>query len=366
MLYYLHQLEHIWGPFRLFRYITFRGSMALFTALLWGLFVGPKIFSALRRAKVKDVGRDASIIGHLAALHASKKQIPTMGGLAILSGVFFSSLLWLRPNIYSYSALFAGLWMGVVGMIDDGLKLKRQNTRGLSGYWKLFAQGLTTIILLFLLLGTPHCNATLHQVYLPFCKIPLWATLPTAMLFLYWFLVISGTSNAFNLTDGIDGLATICSLTVLFTYTIFTYVTSHIVFAHYLHLPYLPGVEELTVLCLTIAGAGIAFLWFNTYPAEIFMGDTGSLAIGTWIGCIALMSHQAITLILVGFVFVVETLSVILQRTSRRLFHRRIFKMSPLHHHFELSHIPESKIVIRFWIVSLLCAFVGLLSLKLR
>ena len=366
MLYYLHHLEHFFGPLRLFRYVTFRGSMALMTALLWGIFIGPKIFAILRRAKIKDVVRDASIIKDLAVLHEQKKQIPTMGGLAILSGVCVSCLLWLKPNLYGYCVLLTGLFLGLVGAIDDGLKLKQQNTRGLSGRRKLAAQALATVFVLWVLLHTTGIEEHVRQLYVPFLKNPLWTNMPFIALALFWFLVIAGTSNALNLTDGLDGLAVGCTLPVLLTYTVFAYVTGHIHLARYLNLPYLNGVEELSILCLAIVGACIAFLWFNAYPATIIMGDTGSLAIGGWIGCIALMTHQAFTLVLVGLVFVIEALSVILQVFSYKTFHKRCFKMSPIHHHFELSGIAEPKIVIRFWIVSLLCALLGLMTLKLR
>ena len=366
MLYYLHQLEQFFGPLRLFRYVTFRGMMALVTALLWGIFVGRKIFAALRRAKASDMVRDASVIRDLAALHEPKKQIPTMGGLAILSGVFVSCLLWLKPNVYSGCALLTGICFGFIGMIDDRLKLKHRNTRGLSGWQKLTAQAVIIAFVLFALLHTTGTCDRVRQLYIPFLKVPLWSSLPIITLFLFWFLVISGTGNAFNLTDGIDGLAIGCALPVLLTYTVFAYVTSNVNLAHYLNLPYLHGAEELSVLCLAVVGAGTAFLWFNAYPAEVFMGDTGSLAVGGWIGCIALMTHQAFTLVIVGLVFVVETLSVMLQVFSYKTFHRRCFKMSPIHHHFELCGIAEPKIVVRFWIVSLLCALFGLMTLKLR
>ena len=366
MLYYLHQLEHFFGPLRLFRYVTFRAGMALITALLWGIFIGPKIFAILRRAKIKDVVRDASVIKDLAALHEQKKQIPTMGGLAILSGVCISCLLWLKPNVYGCCALLTGLFLGLVGAIDDGLKLKQQNTRGLSGRRKLATQALATVFVLWILLHTTNVGEHVRQLYVPFLKNPLWTNMPFIALAIFWFLVIAGTSNALNLTDGLDGLAVGCTLPVLLTYTVFAYVTGHIHLARYLNLPYLNGVEELSILCLAIVGACIAFLWFNAYPATIIMGDTGSLAVGGWIGCIALMTHQAFTLVLVGLVFVIEALSVILQVFSYKTFHKRCFKMSPIHHHFELSGIAEPKIVIRFWIVSLLCALLGLMTLKLR
>ena len=366
MLYYLCHFESFYGPLRLFRYVTFRGVMALLTALFWGMYIGPKIFRQLQKWDLKDVERSADEVRDLSRLHQHKAKIPTMGGIVIVSGVLLASLLWLKMNVYSYGALFSGIVLSCIGMVDDGLKIRFKNTRGIASYWKWLIQGSVVLILLCCLLSIPGVSGKIDSLYIPFCKQPIFTTLPAVALFFYWFFVFAGTSNALNLTDGIDGLAIGCSLPVLLTYSIFSYVTGNIVLSHYLHLPYLNGVEELTVLCLAITGAGIAFLWYNACPAEIFMGDTGSLALGAWIGCVALMTQQAFTLIIVGFVFVLEALSVILQVTSFKLFRRRCFKMSPLHHHFELSGVPESKLVIRFWIISLLCALLGLITLKLR
>ncbi len=366
MLYYLCLLENIWGPFRLFHYVTFRGIMALLTALIFMLGVGPKVFKWLQLKKFKDIVRDKKDIKDLAVLHAHKKETPTMGGLVIIGSVVLACLFWIRINVYAYGALFVGLALGGIGLIDDLLKLKYKNSKGIASHWKWFMQGLATFIVLYVLLKTPGVGTKIDALYLTFFKHPICTTLPAALLFLYWFFVIAGTSNALNLTDGIDGLAIGCSLTVAVTYAVFSYVTGHIVLSHYLQLPYLNGVEELTVLCLAIVGAGVGFLWYNAYPAEIFMGDTGSLALGGWIGCIALMTQQAFTLIIVGFVFFVEALSVIIQVISYKLFKQRCLKMSPLHHHFELMKIPESKIIVRFWIVSFLCALLGIMTLKLR
>lgn len=366
MLYYLCLLEDVWGPFRLFHYVTFRGIMALLTALFFILGIGPKVFAWLRLKKIKDIVRDEKDIKDLASLHAHKKQVPTMGGIVIIGAIVLASLLWIRVNVYAYGALFVGLALGGVGFIDDLLKLKYKNSKGVASHWKWLVQGLATFIVLYFLLSTPGVSTKIDALYLTFLKHPVLTSLPASLLFLYWFLVIAGTSNALNLTDGIDGLAIGCSLTVAITYAIFAYVTGNIILSHYLHLPYLNGVEELSVLCLAIVGASVGFLWYNAYPAEIFMGDTGSLALGGWIGCIALMTQQAFTLIIVGFIFFIEALSVILQVTSYKLFKHRCFKMSPLHHHFELMKIPESKIIVRFWIVSFLCALLGLMTLKLR
>lgn len=366
MLYYLCHLENYWGPFRLFRYVTFRSILALIIALVFVLLVGPKIFAWLRKKNCRDVVRDASQIRELSAMHADKKNTTTMGGISIVGAVVLAVLLCAHYNCYCVGALLAGLALASIGVIDDWLKIRYRNSRGLNSCWKWLVQGLVAWLLLFFLLQRVESSWEIDKIYVPFLKDPLCCNVPFVLLFLFWFMVLSGTSNAINLTDGIDGLAVGCSITVVLTYSIFAYVTGHIVLAKYLHLTYLNGVEELTVLCFSILGACIGFLWYNAHPAEVFMGDTGSLALGAWIGCVALMCQQAFTLVIVGGVFVVEALSVILQVASFKMFKRRIFKMSPLHHHFELMQIPESKIIVRFWIVSLLCALGGILTLKLR
>lgn len=340
--------------------------MAFLTALLWLFVVGPKIFRWLKKKKCEDVLRTAEEVREIAHLHAGKANVPTMGGLAIVSGVVVASLLWLRFNCYSLCTLATGLLLALVGICDDWQKIRYRNSRGLKCHWKWLAQGVATLVILYFLLKEPHIGPKIDGLYAPFLKHPLCYSLPPACLFLYWFSVLAGTSNAMNLTDGIDGLAVGCCITVILTYAVFAYVAGNVQLSHYLHLTYLPDVGELCVLCFAIAGACIGFLWFNAHPAEIFMGDTGSLSLGAWLGCVALMTQQSLTLILVGLVFVLEALSVILQVLSFKLCKKRIFKMSPIHHHFELMGIPESKIIVRFWIVSLLCALFGLLSLKLR
>ena len=362
MFFYLCHLEEFFGPFRLFRYVTFRGIMALITALLILILTGPKLFAWLRAKNVRDVVRTEA----LTDLHAGKKDVPTMGGLGIVFSVIVSCLLWLRFNIYDVCALFMGLLLCATGIVDDWLKVRYHNSKGIASHWKWFVQGVGTFILLYVLLSEPGVGDKMDCLYVTFCKNPWLISMPPVLLFLYWFFVIAGTSNALNLTDGMDGLAIGCTVTVTLTYAIFSYITGNIVLSQYLHLPYINGVEELSVICLAITGAGIGFLWYNAHPAEIFMGDTGSLALGAWIGTIALMTQQATTLLIVGGIFVIEALSVILQVTSFKLFKKRCFKMSPIHHHFEIMKIPESKIVVRFWIMALLCALMGIATLKLR
>ena len=362
MLFYLCRLEEFFGPFRLFRYVTFRGTMAFVTALLLLIIFGPKLFAWLRAKNVRDVIRTEV----LSELRREKKDVPTMGGLGIVFSVVVSCLLWLRFNVYDVCALSMGLLLCITGIVDDWLKIRYHNAKGIASHWKWFVQGISTLILLYVLLSIPGVGDKMDSLYVTFFKNPLMVAMPPVLLFFYWFCVIAGTSNASNLTDGMDGLAIGCTVTVTLTYAVFSYVTGNIVLSQYLHLPYINGVEELSVICLAITGASIGFLWYNAHPAEIFMGDTGSLALGAWIGTIALMTQQATTLIIVGGVFVMEALSVILQVTSYKLFRKRCFKMCPIHHHFEFMQIPESKIVVRFWIIALLCALMGLVTLKLR
>ena len=366
MLYYLSHFDYVWGPLRLFHYVTFRSVMALITALLWMFVIGPKIFKWLRNKKLRNVLRDKNEIRELANLHASKSQTVTMGGLAIVTGVLVSTILWAKYNCFATTALLAGLALACIGAIDDWQKISKKNSAGLKSYWKWLVQGIVVLTALYFLLSNPAISNKIDSLHVTFLKTPLLENLPPILLFLFWFVVFSGTSNAINLTDGIDGLAIGCTITVTLTYTIFAYITGNILLSSYLHVTYLNGVEELCILCSSILGASIGFLWFNAHPAEVFMGDTGSLALGAWIGTVALMTNQAITLIIVGFVFVIEALSVILQVASFKLFKKRIFKMSPIHHHFELNNIHESKIIVRFWIISLLCALFGLFTLKLR
>lgn len=362
MLFYLCHLEESFGPFRLFRYVTFRGAMAFVTALLLLIIMGPKLFAWLRSKNVRNVIRTEALTN----LHAGKKDVPTMGGLGIVFSVVVACLLWLRFNVYDICVLCMGLLLCITGVVDDWLKVRYNNAKGIASHWKWFIQGSGTFVLLYVLLSIPGVGDKIDCLFVTFCKNPWMVSMPPVLLLLYWFFVIAGTSNALNLTDGMDGLAIGCTVMVTLTYAVFSYVTGNIILSQYLHLPYINGVEELSVICLAIAGAGIGFLWYNAHPAEIFMGDTGSLALGAWIGTIALMVQQATTLLIVGGIFVIEALSVILQVTSFKLFHKRCFKMCPIHHHFEIMKIPESKIVVRFWVVSLLCALMGLVTLKLR
>ena len=290
-----------------------------------------------------------------------------MGGLMICVSVVASSLLWARPNIYVYTALIIYLGLTVIGFLDDYLKVSKANSKGLPGRWKLLGQAILTVIALACLLSVPESATKMRELWVPFYKDVVISEMSLFLLVPFLFLILSGSSNAINLTDGVDGLAIGCTVTVALAYAIMAYVAGNVIISEYLFISYIPGVGELSVVCVALLGASLAFLWYNSHPAEVFMGDTGSLALGGLIGMIAFMVHQPLTLIIVGGIFVMEAGSVILQVGSFKLRGgKRIFRMSPIHHHFELKGWHENKVVIRFWILSLIFAMAGLASLKLR
>lgn len=366
MLSYLAEFENIFGPLRLFRYLSLRSAFAGMTAMGMGFLVGPWLFTKLRELRAKQSLRGKDEVGELADLHAAKAQTPTMGGLMICISLVSSAVLWARPNVYVYTALLVYLGLTIIGFLDDYLKIAKRNSRGLPGRWKLAGQLLLTLLALGLLLSFPDSSAKMRELWVPFYKDVLISAMPLWLLFPFLFLVLSGSSNAINLTDGVDGLAIGCTVTVALAYAIMAYAAGNVIISEYLFISYIPGVGELTVVCAAILGASLAFLWYNSHPAEVFMGDTGSLALGGLIGIIAFMVHQPFTLIIVGGIFVMEVGSVILQVASFKTRGRRIFRMSPIHHHFELKGWHENKVVIRFWILSLIFAMVGLATLKLR
>ena len=366
MLYRLAEYEHLWGPLRLFRYLTFRSFLAMLTALLVTFVVAPILFRWLRQKKLEQVFREKSEVRELADLHASKKHTPTMGGLAIFAGVVVSTLLWTDFNVYVGCSLFVYAYLTLMGFADDYLKVFKKNTKGLPGYLKLILQAVLCFIVLWMLFGNASSVVEMGQIWVPFLKAPVLINASIGLLFAFLFLILAGSSNAINLTDGIDGLAIGCTIAAALTYAIFAYIAGNVIIANYLSVGYVPGAGELTIICVSLVGSGLAFLWYNAHPAEVFMGDTGSLALGGLIGIIAFLVQQPLTLILVGGVFVMEAVSVILQVGSFKLTHKRIFKMAPIHHHFELKGLSEIKVVIRFWILALLFALIGLATLKLH
>ena len=378
MLSYLQLGEEFFGPLRLFQFISVRAILAGITALLFGFFLGPKLISLLRDFGAKQAFRDRDEVGELANLHEGKAKTPTMGGFLIFGSVIFSTLLWADPNIYVITAMLVYAVLTVVGFLDDFLKISKKNSKGLAGRYKLMGQLIATGLALFLLLGPlgdiltgVHGRAVgstekMMELWVPFYSDVLILSMPLVLVIGLFLLTLTGSSNAINLTDGLDGLAIGCTVTVALTYGIMSYASGNFVISEYLKISWIPGTGELTVVCAALLGGSLAFLWYNAHPAEIFMGDTGSLAIGGLVGIIALMIHQPLTLVIVGGIFVMEAGSVILQVASFKSRGKRIFLMSPIHHHFELKGWKETKVVIRFWILSLLFAIIGLATLKLR
>jgi phospho-N-acetylmuramoyl-pentapeptide-transferase len=380
MLTYLQYLatDHSLGPLRLFKYITVRGMGAAATALILSFIIGPYVIRKLREFKAAQAFRNASEIGaKLAATGAKKSGTPTMGGIIIFFSVTVSSLLWARPNVYVVTALVVYLGLTIVGFLDDYLKIRFKNSKGLPGRYKLLGQGILTLVTIVLLLTcgamfsggesqTISVAESARQLWLPFLKYPILATMPFWFMIPFLFVVLAGSSNAINLTDGMDGLAIGCTVTAAMAFGFMAYATGHAVVADYLLLRPLPGTGELAVVCSALVAGSLGFLWFNAHPAEVFMGDTGSLAIGGLIGVIAFMVQQPFTLVIVGGIFVMEAASVIIQVIFFKSTGKRVFLCSPIHHHFELKGWAETQVVVRFWILSLIFAVCGLATLKLR
>lgn len=373
MLSYLSEFEPYWGPMRMFHFLSFRTLAAAGTAALIGFLIGPWLIRHLRRLKFGQ-HYDDDRTGELTS-RFDKKNTPTMGGLLIFVSVFVSSVLWAAPNIWMGVSLFVYTALTAVGFRDDYLKVVRKNRDGISSREKLFWQTTVTVVALAAMLLHPVSGEKIREFWVPFLKEPVWiftGVFGVLALFGFVFLWLVGFSNAINLTDGLDGLAIGCTITVALVYGIMAHVAGNINESAYLDISYVHGAGELTVVCGALVGAGLAFLWYNSHPAELFMGDTGSLALGGLIGVIAFMVQQPLTLIIVGGVFVWEAVSVIIQvgyfkMTRRRTgTGQRFFLMAPIHHHFQKQGWPETKVVLRFWVLSLMCALAGLGTLKLR
>lgn len=357
MLYHLlYPLQESYAVFNVFRYITFRAAGAALMALLLSLLLGPWAIRTLRRLSVGQAIREEG-----PEHHGAKAGTPTMGGVLILFALTLPTLLWARlDEAYVWLATLATVAFGAIGFVDDLLKLRRRSNRGLSARMKLMLQSLVALA----------CAAVLYRLPLePSLTFPFFKELVLDLGGLYALLVVLvlvGCSNAVNLTDGLDGLAIGATLVVAATYAVFTYIAGHRIVAEYLQVAYVPGVGEVAVFCSALVGASLGFLWFNCYPAEVFMGDVGSLAIGGAIGTVAILAKQEILLIVVGGLFVIEAASVILQVSSFKLRGQRVFRMAPLHHHFELGGWKEPQVIVRFWILALLFALLSLSTLKLR
>ena len=370
MLSLLSNYDNWFGPLRVLRYLTLRTLLAAGTAAFIGFVIGPWLIAQLRRLKFGQ-HYDDDRTGDLAN-RFDKKNTPTMGGLLIFACVLGSSALWAAPNVWTAVALFVYTALTAVGFRDDYLKVVRRSRDGISSRAKIFWQTVITILALAALLLHPDSSAKIRELWVPFLKHPIVASMPIAALAVFIYLWIVGFSNAINLTDGLDGLAIGCTITVALTYGIMAYAAGNARIADYLLISFVPGTGELAVVCGSLVGAGLAFLWFNSHPAELFMGDTGSLALGGLLGIIAFMVQQPLTLIIVGGVFVWEAASVIIQvgyfKATRRAqgTGKRFFLMAPIHHHFQKQGWPETKVVLRFWILSLIFALMGLGTLKIR
>ena len=379
MLYYLHYWVELWSPLRIFQYITLRSFAGAGTAFMLSLFLGPRLIQWLRSREFGQQLR-TNDVPSLATFHDKKEGTPTMGGILIILSVLFSTLLWADPrNGFVLLSLGTLCYMGLVGFFDDYLKIHRKRSKGLGARQKLLLQTLWVLVVVLVLLNWRVTRDTIGALMVPFMKDPIVPNLGVVGLLIFLGLVMLGSTNAVNLTDGLDGLAIGCSGSVALAYGIMTYVAGHKVFAEYLLVPYMPGSGELTVVCGCLLGASLGFLWYNCHPAKVFMGDTGSLALGGVIAMIAISIKQELALIFVGGVFVLEALSVLLQVSIFKLTGgKRIFKCSPLHHHFEVLEkeraeregrdvgVVETMITIRFWILSIIFALLGLAALKIR
>lgn len=359
LFYLLDYLSQHYHWLRVFQYITLRCIVTALTTLVLSLLIGPYLINKLN---YHQVGQNIRAEGPKS--HLDKAGTPTMGGILILLVVTAGMLLWGDiANRYVLTALIVMVLFGLIGFSDDYYKLIRKNSDGLAARYKYFWQSVVSLgAVTFLYLTAQSPVET--QLVIPFFK---YATLSLGGFYiLFTYFVIVGTSNAVNLTDGLDGLAIMPTVLIACALGVFAYVTGNINFAKYLLIPYIPGVGEIAVFCGAIVGAGLGFLWFNTYPAQIFMGDVGALGLGAALGLIAVMIRQELVLFLMGGVFVLETVSVILQVASFKLTGKRIFKMAPIHHHFELKGWPEPRIIVRFWIITFILVLLGLATLKLR
>jgi phospho-N-acetylmuramoyl-pentapeptide-transferase len=342
-----------------FQYLTLRGIMGVITALCLSLYLGPKM---IRFLKEKQIGQ--SIRNDGPQSHLSKAGTPTMGGAVILLAIGISTLLWADlSSRYVWIVLAVTFIFGAVGWVDDWRKVVEKNSVGLPARWKYFWQSIGGFGAAVVLYATAQSPAE-TELIVPFFKD---IAINMGLFFIiFTYFVIVGTSNAVNLTDGLDGLAIMPTVMVAAGLGVFAYLSGHIEFSSYLNIPYINGSGELIIFCGAIVGAGLGFLWFNTYPAQVFMGDVGALSLGAALGVVAVIVRQELVLVIMGGVFVMETLSVVLQVASYKLVGKRIFRMAPIHHHFELKGWPEPRIIVRFWIITVILVLIGLATLKIR
>lgn len=360
----MHLTEHLtryYTGFNVFNYLTMRAILSALTALVLSLALGPSLIQRLSRQRIGQQIREVGPVSHL-----PKAGTPTMGGALILISIAISTLLWadLR-NRFVWIVLVVMLAFGVVGFVDDYKKLVLGNSEGLRPRAKYFWQSVAALAASITLYVTAEDPAVEHSLLIPYFK-DLMIPLGAAAYVLFTYFVIVGSSNAVNLTDGLDGLAIMPAVLVGGALGVIAWAAGNVVFSSYLGIPYVAGAGEMLVFCAALAGAGLGFLWFNTYPAQVFMGDIGALALGAALGVVAVVVRQELVLFIMGGVFVIETVSVIIQVASYKMTGRRIFRMAPLHHHFELKGWAEPKVIVRFWIITVILVLVGLASLKIR
>jgi phospho-N-acetylmuramoyl-pentapeptide-transferase len=359
LLWLTEYLTQFHSGFNVFQYLTLRIILGVLTSLFISLLVGPYLIRRLNEYQIGQNVRDDGPETHL-----SKSGTPTMGGLLILVSIAVSTLCWADlSNRFIAVVLLVTLAFGVVGWVDDYRKVVEQNPKGLPGRYKYFWQSVIGLVAAMYLYQSATSPAE-TQLIIPFIK-DVTINLGWMYVVLSYFVIV-GSSNAVNLTDGLDGLAILPTVLVAGALMIFAYTTGHIYFAEYLGIPYIKGVGEVAIFCAAIVGSGLGFLWFNTYPAQVFMGDIGALALGAALGVVAIVVRQELVLFIMGGVFVMETISVILQVGSFKLTGKRIFNMAPLHHHYELKGWPEPRVIVRFWIVTVILVLIGLASLKVR
>jgi len=359
LLWLTEYLSQYISGFAVFQYLTFRTMVSVVTALAMSLMIGPIVIARLSQHQIGQMVREDGPASHL-----SKAGTPTMGGALILIVMFVTTLLWGElTNRYIWTVLLVTSAFGVIGWVDDYLKISRKNSKGLKARWKYFWQSIVGLSAAIFLYTTAQIPAETDLI-VPFFKdvaIPLGG----GFVVLAYFVIV-GTSNAVNLTDGLDGLAILPTVMVGAALGLIAYVAGNVEFAEYLQIPYIPDAGELSVFCGALTGAGLGFLWFNTYPAQVFMGDVGALALGAALGVVAIIIRHEIVLFIMGGLFVLEAVSVIVQVASFRLTGKRVFRMAPIHHHFELKGWPEPRVIVRFWIITLVLVLVGLSTLKLR
>ncbi|MBT3309458.1 MAG: phospho-N-acetylmuramoyl-pentapeptide-transferase [Gammaproteobacteria bacterium] len=359
MLYLTEALRALDPAFSVFQYLTLRGILSALTALVLSFLIGPMMIRKLTQYKVGQAIRDDGPESHL-----QKAGTPTMGGALILVAITFSTLLWGDlSNHYLWAVLLVTLGFGVIGWIDDYKKVVYQDPKGLSARSKFLGQSLVAAVAVGWVYSTAMLPAE-TELIVPFFKDVVF-DLGLLYLPLAWVVVV-GSSNAVNLTDGLDGLAIMPTVLVGGALGVFAYLSGHVEFAHYLAIPALPEAGELVIFCGALVGAGLGFLWFNAYPAMVFMGDVGALALGAALGMVAVLVRQELVLMIMGGIFVLETVSVMIQVASFKLTGKRVFRMAPIHHHFELKGWPEPRVIVRFWIITFILVLVGLASLKIR